>query len=48
MCVRSHAYKEEKKEGRIYTRIENGSSSMGLKKQEGGGGIEEEIEQASK
>jgi len=44
MCVRSHAYKE-KKEGRIYTRIENGSSSIGIKKSRGE--REEEIEQAS-
>ena len=45
MCVRSHAYKE-KKEGRIYTRIENGSSSIGIKKSRERE-REEEIEQAS-
>jgi hypothetical protein len=33
MYVRSHAHKEKKKEeGRIYTRIENGSTSIGIKK----------------
>ncbi len=36
---------QRKKEGRIYTRIENGSSSIGIKKSRGE--REEEIEQAS-
>jgi hypothetical protein len=42
VCVHTHTKK--KKEGRIYTRFENGSSSIGIKKSRG---REEEIEQAS-
>ena len=39
MCVRSHAHKGEerkKEEGRIHTRIEDGSSRIGIKKARGG------------
>jgi hypothetical protein len=36
-CVCVHTHIKKKKEERIYTRIENGSSSMGLKKTRGGG-----------
>jgi hypothetical protein len=46
VCVHTHT-KKKKKEGRIYTRFENGSSSIGIKKSSREREREEEIKQAS-